>query len=362
MAGIGTDKILRVLRRWGPEAALFVVGGTILAVQLFLPHYIGLADNGDFPKVAGRMALWPVHDEYKFQYFSPDYLRSGRRWFSDVWSSEIWPAKLADYASGVHRPGDTFNIRWLGAVHTALFLAAFALLLAALGPLPPPARVMVGAASVWMFTDVAYVSYLNSFYSDAAALLGLLGLVATAALIARHGCRAWLVAGYLLFGALLIGSKQQHALWAFLPAAFVLAAGWRDGRRRDRVGGAMAALALVGSACATMAMIPKRYAADPLFTVIFLKLARTQDATSLATLEELGLARKDLRYAGLYTYHTESPTRSNEWVQDFMRRTNYGKVAKWYLRHPGRALGILNEDLGSYGWMLRGSYIANLQK
>jgi len=58
------------------EAIFLLLCTTILAWQLLLPGFIGMANNGDFPKVAGPLCLLGAdHETEKFIYFQPDYLR-----------------------------------------------------------------------------------------------------------------------------------------------------------------------------------------------------------------------------------------------------------------------------------------------
>ena len=45
-------------REW-PGAALWAAGAVCLAVQLLLPGFIGIANNGDFGKVYGWLCLAP---------------------------------------------------------------------------------------------------------------------------------------------------------------------------------------------------------------------------------------------------------------------------------------------------------------
>jgi hypothetical protein len=64
------------------ELTLLAICASILAAQLFLPPFIGLADNGDFPKVAGPLSLGPKDGPANFIHFVPDYLRSPRYYWN----------------------------------------------------------------------------------------------------------------------------------------------------------------------------------------------------------------------------------------------------------------------------------------
>jgi hypothetical protein len=343
------------------EAALFVICAAIVTVQVFIPPYIGLADNGDFPKVAARFSLRATDPGARFDYFNADYLESSRfHWVSDVQSSELWPATLAVYLSGAQKEGGIFNIRWLGAIHTGLFLAAFYLMLVALRPLAAWARIGIGAAAIWMFTDVSYVSYFNSFYSDTPALLGLLGATAIAVLISMKGWRTSLLLALFGFSVFWIGSKPQHAPWGFLPAAFVLTAGWREKRTSRRVAAIAVSALLIAAMAVTIGLTPRDYGGQGLFNLIFGKLT-VRSSTPERDLEELGLSKDELRYVGLYIFHPQTPTNDPKWFDSFRRRTNYSKLARFYLSRPGRAFDFLDFDLHLWANHIRAN-VANLRR
>ena len=64
-----------------------------------------------------------------------------------------------------------FDLRAIGLVHGALFLLALYLLSTLLDDAPRVLRLATYGAVLFCFTDVMYVSYLNSFYMDVAAWL-----------------------------------------------------------------------------------------------------------------------------------------------------------------------------------------------
>ena len=166
------------------EILLVAVCGAICGFQLFVPPYIGLANNGDFAKVFGRFACAPPDGTARnFRYFVSDYEFNPKYlWESEVQSSENMlagiPILLAK-ASGA----PAFNIRWLGALHLVLFLCAYYFLLMYLRRFGRGLQFAIGGFALLLFTDVAYVSYFNSFFNDTAAMLGLLLMVPLALLL-----------------------------------------------------------------------------------------------------------------------------------------------------------------------------------
>ena len=102
-----------------------------------MPPAIGLADNGDFGKTIARFNLYPAVQspgDAAFRYIHLHYdIRPENHMVARFHCSEallIRAALLLNRA--VSRPGD-FDLRAIGVVHAALFLAAFALLALSLG-------------------------------------------------------------------------------------------------------------------------------------------------------------------------------------------------------------------------------------
>jgi len=196
------------------------------------------------------------------------------------------------------------------------------------------------------------VSYLNSFYSDTAALLGLLGSVALATLIITRGPQVALVLGFTLFAILLIASKSQHALWGFLPALFLFLTTRKEGRLATRwLGAGMSALLLVG-VTVVVAITPAHYKGEARFNLIFRKLAKVS-ANPGRDLLELGLPASDVRYMGHTAYDEGTPAADPHWFTDFCRRTSYLKTADYYLHHPVTAIHIMRGDLQTWARYIR---------
>ncbi|MCU1257325.1 MAG: hypothetical protein JWO80_210 [Bryobacterales bacterium] len=75
------------------KALLFVIAAAILGYQIFT---IALADNGDFPRVAGRLALCPETgwDRDRFTYPIPEYVyRPACYWGSHVPTAAVLVAR-----------------------------------------------------------------------------------------------------------------------------------------------------------------------------------------------------------------------------------------------------------------------------
>ena len=287
------------------ETALVVVCAAILAWQLFLPGFIGLADNRDFAKVAGRLCIGrPDGPTAYYAYFHPDFERAQRYcWESGVPTSELALARAASWME--QRAGDParFDLRWLGTIHALGFLSGWYLLLLALRPLRGAAWWIAAAAGLWVFTDVGLVSYLNSFYSDAAAMVGAMIMVPAAlCLLSPDAPRRWLAVCFGLGALLFVTSKGQHAALAPVVVAVLLIAAWtKPAERGTRALAVGLALVLIAGTCWIFVETPYWYKAENRFTLVFYKLLPASGTPS-QDVEELGLSQSDLPYIGQHAF------------------------------------------------------------
>ncbi len=336
--------------RWR-EILLLVACAGICCVQILLPPYIGLANNGDFEKVSKRFGCAPADGTAQnFEYFVPDCeFKPQNFWESEVESSENVLAgipMLLVKATGA----PVFNIRLLGALHLLLFLCGYYALLIYLRRFAPGFQLAMGGFALWIFTDVAYVSYFNSFFNDTAAMLGLLLMVTLGLhLTAQQPPRRWTVWLFTAASVLFIASKTQHALFGVFPAAFLI---WR--RRK-----LPAAILLAAEAYMLMTTAPG-YSARSLYSVIFFKLT-AHAAAPHAALRDLGLGEAESRYIGTHPYMANSPD-DDTWFAAFYSRTGFGKVMRYWLHHPGEAVNALHADLVYHAHDLRQPNVGNFRR
>lgn len=327
--------------------ALLLAAALCLAGQLLGPDAIGIANNGDFGKVYGYLSLAPRGPETNFVYFQPEYTYSARNfWNSPYHSAETALAWAATRLAGATREGAGFDLRWLGALHASLCLAALAMFLLACRPFP-----LYALAPLLLFTDVCYTAYLNSFYMDAAALCGLLLMTAAAVWLVTDRTAAPLCA-FIAAALLFATSKAQHSIWAWLPAAFLL---WHAARHRCHRALAASGAALV--LCAGVAMLlttDGSYRGQAVFNVIFYRLGPAG-----ADLRELGVAPEEFRFRGMHAYSEGAPAADRRWTEQFYARTGVARLLHWYLRHPLRTSCFLAGTLRDAAPEMRPENLSN---
>ena len=202
----------------------FTAAVAVVVVQLMLPPVIGVANNGDFSRTYGIFHLtMPVADEVRFadtRYrFDPQV-----NYFGGFYSSETLLVPAALGLNAILSKDGAFDVRSMGLVHGAMFLAAFYLLLTLLSEAPWGLRWLVGGLALAAFGDVMYVAYLNSFYTDVAAYLFLLLSVVLALRVLRWRRRADMM--LLGVASLLLVTFQGAAFGpGFLAGRVLLCAG-----------------------------------------------------------------------------------------------------------------------------------------
>ena len=354
--GVSVLPTPQLIRR--SEFILLVLCVAILTAQLLIPPFIGLADNGDFAKVLGRVGL-RKSSQNNFQYFVSDYSRASS-WNTVVLYSETVPAWMAVRLQTLVRGTRDFDIRYLAAIHAAIFVALYYFVLLLLREFRRVPRVLLALLVLWIFTDVFYVGYFNSFYSDTMAWLSLLAMVVSGLHIV---CRSpwprlwWSI--YAVGAIFFVTSKPQHAIWAIFPAVFVTVTGWRFSRPL-RILSAGFCIALLTLSLLIFANMPDGMKAFPLFDVVFLKLT-SKPGTEAEVLHDLGLPEIYTRYVGGSAWLPDSPIFDAQW------RTNFYAQARphllwFYLSHPGLAVQIMNNDLRLSAPYLRPPELANYRR
>ncbi|MEO8592070.1 MAG: hypothetical protein ABI759_02005 [Candidatus Solibacter sp.] len=300
-----------------------------MALEILLPGFIGIANNGDFGKIYAWLCLAPRGAETNFVYFQPSYVYAAPNyWNSPYHSSQSALAWIAARLAGATHEGAAFDIRWLGALHVAIWLLALAVLLWS------TRHAYAAILPVLIFTDVCYAAYLNSFYMDAMALSALLLMAASgiAMLARREGTEVWPTLLFAAAALLFATSKAQHAVWAILPAAFLLA--WRTAVARG------AGIAVLLAAMAILGTTDAAYRGQAMFNVLFYRLGPAG-----ADLASLGVQAGELRYSGMHAYMEGVPVSDREWAEQFGRRTGFARLLGWYLLHPARTAQFLGDTL-----------------
>ena len=170
VAGRETGSSLRLGRF---EWIVLVLLAVLLVSQLLVPPIVGLADNGDYARITDALGLRPVAESWGDKYFlyvNQEYLivpRTAPLFFS----SQLL---LGEAALGIDRfftRDGRFDLRFLGGLNLVIYLLGLSLILSATRTFARPVRATLGLGLLVAAADVAYISTLNSFYTETASLI-----------------------------------------------------------------------------------------------------------------------------------------------------------------------------------------------
>lgn len=336
----------------------------ILISKLLVPGFIGMASNGDFGKVIGPLCIDGAdHGANNFIFFQSDYVRGKEYCYTPpYYSSETGLAWLASSLERTFSDPMRLDIRWIGAIHLLLFLGLYFLVLVLLRPLRPGFRFAMSVVALWIFADAGLIAYLNSFFTDAPALLGGLAALVLALLLAPPAKIRPLP--LILFGCSSLAfvlSKAQHGLLGVVVTGFLLYLAFRETRRSMRAAQCSLAALVLAATVWMLTSTPGSYTAQARFNLIFFYLV-PHSPTPAQDLVELGLEPGDVRYAGLTAYSPKGPMLDATWRTAFEARTSYGSLLGFYLRHPSRVLAKLRSDLWNEAPDRRVIYLSNYRK
>jgi hypothetical protein len=325
----------------------FGLFAAIIAYQILVPPVVGLANSGDFGKVAGIFSLGaPTDLEFGFlsvrNTFAPEY----KQWAGYL-SAEQGIAAVAVVLNTLVAKDGHFDIRVIGVIHAAAYLAIW-MLAAPLCPRSRAGGVTTAIAALIVFTDVFYAAMFNTFYMDTAALLGLLawavGFLRVANGLSPIASRWLMLAG----AAVLVTSKTQHALVGFCFLAALPLPSIRSQlgltRRLSAIGAGVLALAMGAS----FYWVPGYYRVLGAYNVIFFEILPHSKNVD-ADLAGLGLDDSYRTEIGSYAFLPTSGMQKPEFIDAFSRRTSNVGLLRYYLGHPSVAFRILKSALSQAG-------------
>jgi hypothetical protein len=356
---------LKVPTGWHWEIACLLVFLLLTGMQLFLRPITGLADNGDFPKVLGpRNVCDPNHERDAYKYVYAAYVIDfSCGWGSHITSSEVLFVRAIKRVT-LWQGRKSFPVTASGAAHLPVLATALLFLLGALHGCSRAVRFGIPPLAIFIFSDVAYVAGLNSFYMDTASMLFLLAEIALAVRWVLRP-RTWVAVAFGGAGVLLAFSKTQHVLCAGMfagLAGWFAVDCWRRGTasRRPAWCWSAAGAAIFAAVVIAIGTAPPDLHSDPTYNLIFYRFL-PESARPIETLTQLGLPEAYQVYSGTNAYNRESPMADPAWRGRFGQHFGFRNITMYYARNPGRLVRQLRGGLEEAA-NIRPAYLANYRK
>lgn len=362
---------LRALRRVLRQCAfrfefiIFVLLAATVLYQVLLPPVLGLADNGDFGRLMDQTGLsyalpGPRHGDFDFVELN-FLMDQPREPAAGYVSSELIFVNSALLLEKVLSSNALFDLRSLGALHAAAFLACLLFVLSTARYLPRPSRWIVGVLVLIVFTDVGYVAYLNSLYREPAALIFLTLTLACAfrCIVRPPQANLRLLLAYFAAAALFVTAKPEYAPQSLLLAAFGVRLAYRVGRRPHRLAAAGMAVVVCLFAASSYASQPTSLREVNLYNHVFSDVL-THSPAPEADLANLGLDRGLVRWTGTDAFD-DTPIDEPAFKERFFGKVTHVALLKWYVTHPVRLADMLDRAARE-GFSLRSEYLGNFER
>lgn len=329
------------------SSVALIAAAAVVIYQVLIPPIVGLPDNGDFGRILRTFRLEPVVADEADRFFR--YVTAAHRYnpnaqpaVEQVCSGHLvaLPALLG---AMLFSKDGTVDIRWMGLVHGGLFLGAWWLAIPLMEKLRGAVRWLAVAAGVFVFCDLTYIQYFNSFFNDTESMLFLLlSTVVLLRLKAGAGEARTNPTGFLICVGLLAASKSQHALLA-IP---LLVAGLAPlGRRFPRAcwTGGIAVVLIVGQSFLT---VPASYRTAAFYNVVFYGILPVS-SEPLTALSELGLEPSHIVFKGTHSYSENAGMRSPQFQQSLERKASMRRLLWYFAKHPSVAVALMRKGVAA---------------
>ena len=344
------------------ETALVVAAIVILVSILMLKPVIGVADNGDFNRIMTAGGIeYSAEESYQDKYFG--YFHQTYSYYAMAWggyvSSQIPLAILAGLIGRLVN-GEYFDIRILGVMHSMLYLAALYVWLRFNKSSSAIGNSIAVVLSAFIFLDIGYIAYFNSFFGEALTLILMLLTFGLALAVAGSDKASWrMLALFYISSILLTATKLQNA-----PIGIILiAAGlcfWQFSKERAwRRTIVIGTASLLVAAAVMYVAAPKDLKHINLYQTIFYGILKDSPDPDKA-LKQLGLPMELKALAGTNYFQGDTAIKQDDPIlyEHVYNRLGHIDVLVYYLKNPSRFVQKL-ERAAENGMTIRPYYLGS---
>lgn len=353
--------------------ALFatVLACILMLMMLFLPNYLGVADDGSISRVMNSAGIYYTQSEISEiynNYFVKIYsnVLSGYQTRDSLLNSQVLFVKAAVYLDNIITKDKFFDIRFLALLYGMFYIPAIYLLIkqACMRVQEFSEGFFIGFIGVVIFTDVGYITYFNSFYPEALWFISFMYCISAA--LSFQNQRSY----YRDFGALLVviisgivltTSRSQTTIIALLLAVFCLKLLFI---RNNWIWGVICIMSSIFlSIVSVVSMLNMESDFDN--TSKFHAMTRGvlfESQNPSETLLEFDIDPSYELLADASSYDYLPVVKATDPVlNDFLDKYTQLDIAVYYVRHPGALLGMLDVAIKSC-FDIRREYCGNYEQ
>lgn len=341
----------------------------ITLFALFIPPFIGMADNGDYFRILYGNGLYFNAPDYNSQYlgyFVKDYgiLQYYNENGAAVFSSQSLFIRLAIALNQLFYHPQLFDLRFQAAIYTALYTIAVYLLVEAITwKLPVKTGYIIAGMAIFIFGDTGYTAYFNSFFSESIVLIMAMLVFASGLLLYRRRYNDYvLLTVFALSSVILTTSKQQNAPVGIIIAMIGVFLFLIRKERTFRSITASILVMLFAVGVGTYVLIPKEFVNINKYHAMT-RGVLMDSVNPEKTLESFGINKQYaiLNQSIYYNPYTTIDVDSEMLEKQFYSRYGFGSILAYYITHPDQAVKMLNLAAKN-GFTIRPEAMGNYEK
>jgi len=352
--------------------AVTVIAALAAILILFLPNYLGVANDGSTDEVMRSAGIYYIEknpEQNYGNYFNKTYteVASGAEIQGKVWNSQLIFLTAAKAIDHLFTRDRIFDVRFLGLIYILLYLPALYLIVR-----QTCERVksfsegtLIAGAGLIIFSDVGYVTYFNSFYPEALWFVAMLYCVGAFMSFQNKRSVYKDISALILIlvsGSVLISSRRQCAVMGFILAIPVIRLIFV--RKSFIWGGGCAAGAFILSLVSFICILG--YPSDFNETSKLHAMTRGvlfSSADPAQALTEFGIdpSYELLADASAYDYLPFVKSGDSSLYHGFMDQYTISDIGVYYLRHPGSLISMIDVSI-KQGMDMRRSNCGNYEK
>lgn len=319
----------------------------LMVIMLFIPSYLGTADDGSAQRVLGSAGLRYLEEDSQdpaHYYFVRTYQKVVPD--TEVVSVQMILLRGAMLVDDFFTRDSLFDIRFLALLYFLLLLPSVWMVFhAALSRVRQFTEALVIAVlGVLLFADVTYVSYLNSLYPEAIWYIGMCMCTGAGLSLAGREKYAPVYMGWMLCGVLLLAFSRQAGAVAgvfFSIFLFLTVRSYREQSHRFLAG--ILAVVMLGASVAAYFVTESGLSIQSKFhSMTRGVLLQSEDPEE--ALAEFEIAPQYAMLTDVSAYDGYALTRAEnaELEEGFYDHYSELSVAFYYVRHPFSMLSMLD--------------------
>jgi len=339
----------------------------ISVILLFIPSYTGLADDGSLSGIMSAAGLgYRAQDQEQTAgaYFVRVYLHSVES--GDGVSFHIFLIKIAETIDNWFTSDNLFDVRFLALLYLIFFLPAIYLLFGEILERVryPSEALFLIILGILIYGDVSYISFFNSLYPDALAIIMLTYILALCLSLQKENSRMnqLSLVGLTFAGVVMTFTERCCTAVVIVLVIFCLRQTMMDEAQiQVRVLAALTAAVLMAAAVVGASIGESRFTQD----------SKLNAMTSGVLLESMN-PRKSLESFGIdsrfelltdtssYADYPLVTSGNEDLVKNFYPHYDMVKLGFYYVRHPAAWISLI--ELGTRAaFNIRRDYIGNYE-